>query len=58
MPTMLAISGQLYWMTVTNHWMETVSGSVLHVTGVGTDTDTDRHEHRHIHRHAHTHTRT
>ena len=34
MPTMLAISGQLYWMIVTNHWMGAVYGSVLHVTGV------------------------
>ena len=31
MPTMLAISGQLYWMIVTNHWMGAVYASVLPV---------------------------
>ena len=31
MPTMLAISGQLYWMIVTNHWMGAVYGSVWHL---------------------------
>ena len=52
MPTMLAISGQLYLTIVTNHWMGAVYGSVLPATSsvADTDSDTDRHRHRHRHR--------